>query len=278
MKLLTVFSLFSFSILHITQANLPPLADRLTRCGTGTAAKAISGDRFILKSGESIKLAAIKAPMLFYKDVGTVDRDRSWPYAVAARHALDRLIKNKALIFYCEGRRKDYQGRLVVYPALRDAPNDLLNHTMVQQGFAWTYPYSGQKKAAFYFYKVEETARKNQRGLWNHKPYRPKAASQVQTIPYHSFETIIGVVHKSARRGPYVYLNFSEQIYEDFTLKVPINFIPHYFNTDRLTSNPNKDYFKGIKIMVRGWTEKKGGPLITVDQKDRLIILSRQKI
>ncbi|MBU4256089.1 MAG: thermonuclease family protein [Candidatus Thermoplasmatota archaeon] len=114
----------------------------------------IDGDTIELSNGERVRLIGINAP------------EKGQYYAVEATNKLSQLIGYNSITLEKDVSDKDQYNRSLRYVYVG---NTFVNLEMVQQGYAFAYPYPPDVKYADEFEKAEQEARDAQLGMWgNH--------------------------------------------------------------------------------------------------------------
>lgn len=80
---------------------------------------------------------------------------------------------------------------------------------------------------------------------------------------------MVGTVHAVTSRGQATYLNFAEDWQRDFTARIRRDAL-------KLAGTPAKalDRLTGQTVRIRGWIERRGGPLITVWRLEQIELLA----
>ena len=233
----------------------------LKSCGTGRAAKVISGDRFRLESGKDIALAEVKVPE--YWPPGAPYK--SWPFGHQAKAALTRALKDTDLELFCTKRAKSAHGDLLAH--VRTGNNEWVQQAMVKAGFAYFMPHGQAPRMASELRAAEREARTERRGLWSHEGLRIKRADGEGLQPGW-FQLIGGKIVSEAKRKNRMYLNFGEDWSRDFTIEIPKRL---YRYLPKITGE--QDTFLGKTVEVRGWVEWAGGPKIILEFAEQLIVV-----
>lgn len=249
--------LFWYMAENSLAAALPKFSD-LKSCGQGVATEIFDGAHFKLQSGQTIRLALVKAPELWAPN----DPYKSWPHAAASRNALATLIEGKRLSLFCEGRRTNRLGERIVHIQL---PEDIwLQYELVLQGHLFVYAKAGRSHGLEALYQAEGLAREKTLGLWAFNNLRPITASS-DKIRTGWFQLIQGTVLKVDQKGKTVFLNFGRDWRKDFTVEIPTNKLKYFTEVgfDPLA-------LKGKAIEARGWVDYKAGPRIVVQSPGQL--------
>ncbi len=81
---------------------------------------------------------------------------------------------------------------------------------------------------------------------------------------------MVGTVHAVTSRGQATYINFAEDWQRDFTARIRRDAL-------KLAGTPAKalDRLTGRIVRIRGWIERRGGPLITVWRLEQIELLAK---
>lgn len=249
---------------------LPP-----TRTHTVTAV--VDARTVQLDDGTTLRLASILAPTSY-------DSPAASPVLLAqavAVRALSRRVLGRNIAISLERTSRDRYGRRVGSGLLTEDDGEpigavedrWLQALAVRAGEVRVAlsPAIDQACAALLL-RLEAAAAADKRGLWRHALYRIRDADQpAQLLRYRStFQIVEGTVARVApsRRG--VYLNFDENWKRDFTAK----FDRAALKRANINSNSLKQLEKRA-VRVRGWIEKRNGPLITIWRPEQVELLKR---
>ena len=120
---------------------------------------------------------------------------------------------------------------------------------------------------------AEADAEAHRLGLWREAPlYQAKSAGDPRTLlAYRStFQIVVGTVHAVTSRGQATYINFAENWQLDFTARIRRDAF-------KLAGIPAKalERLTGRTVRIRGWIERRGGPLITVWRLEQIELLAK---
>ena len=121
----------------------------------------------------------------------------------------------------------------------------------------------------------EAEARRNHMGLWNNGVYATKPASRPAALMAlrGKYERVIGSVASVGRTKSATYLNFGTDYHSDFTARVGKNV---------LAANPDfahmLDSLAAKTVIVRGWIERRNGPLIDVADPSQLEVIDAESV
>jgi len=262
------FSLPSYS--KITSGGVSERA-ALTAGENGRVARVIDGDSLVLASGLKVSLSAIQAPKPKWKD-----KHEAWPLADEARETLRTLTAGKTVKLFYGGDKRDRYDRAVAQVFTLDAkgePDIWLQQAMVKAGMARVYSWGGYQQDNYTLYRAETSARKAGRGIWNSKATdgfydirKPDPDPLVQYVD--SVQIVDGIIIKTADVRGTIYLNFGADYKTDFTIAIPKKSRKFFKKAsyDPLT-------LTGARVRVRGYIELYGGPIIWLNDPNRLEVL-----
>lgn len=262
------------SFAKITSGGSGPRAV-LTSGESGQVARVIDGDSLVLASGLKVSLSAIQAPKPAQKYDGK-DKYEAWPMADEARETLRTLTAGKTVkLFYGGDKRDRYNRAIAQVFTLNDKgePDIWLQEAMVKAGMARVYSWGGYQQDMAVLYDAEQSARAAKRGIWDSKitgafydVRKPDPDPLAQYVD--SVQVVEGIIIKTAEVRGTIYLNFGADYKTDFTIAVP---------------KKSRKFFKkasydplglsGARVRVRGYIELYGGPIIWLNDPERLEIL-----
>jgi endonuclease YncB( thermonuclease family) len=262
------FSLPSYSK---TTSGEPSPRAALTAGESGQVTRVIDGDSLVLAGGLKVSLSAIQAPRFKWEG-----RYEAWPLADEARETLRALVAGKTVKLFYGGDKRDRYGRAIAQIYTLDAngePDIWLQEAMITAGMARVYSWQGQRQDTEALYGAESKARSEQRGIWDvkttkgfydvRKPDPDPLAQYVDSV-----QIIEGVIIKIADVRRTIYLNFGSDYKTDFTIAIPKKSRKVFKKAayDPLT-------LTGARVRVRGYVELYGGPIIWLNDPERLEVL-----
>ncbi len=229
-----------------------------------TVTRVIDGETMVLDGGTEVRLVGALAPQPFDTAGGATE----WPIADAARAALDALVTGRPVTLSFSGRRSDRYGRLLAHvfaPAPGEAPavttRTWVQGEMLKRGFARAYALDAETQCVAELIAHEQVAREGSLGLWSEPAYAVRDAAEF--IPLTRLAGTYQIVEGRVRavgdvRGS-TYLNFGDDYRQDFTVV-----IRPAARRVLATGNLKVETLTGAVVRVRGWIERKGGPLIEI--------------
>jgi hypothetical protein len=112
---------------------------------------------------------------------------------------------------------------------------------------------------------IEARARGARRGIWADRFYAVRPAARPVEIPVGGFELVEGAVLKSAVVKGRGYLNFGPDRRTDFTVTAA----PRALNSFGAIEG-----YRGRTVRVRGWIERRDGPMIEATHPEQVEVLN----
>ncbi len=223
-----------------------------------TVTRVLDGETFIVDGGGEVRLAGTLAPKAF----DTAGGATSWPLAEQAREALQALIAERSVTLAFSGARSDRHGRLIahVFTAnLAGADEAWVQGAMLQRGLARAYALVGNAPCVAAMIALESVARDASIGLWAEPVYAIRAADDVNNLLRlaGTFQVVEGRVSAVSDTRGTTYVNFGEDWRQDFTLVVR-----QPMRRALATADVPLERVAGTLVRVRGWIERRGGPMI----------------
>jgi endonuclease YncB( thermonuclease family) len=230
-------------------------------------AKVIDGETLELDDKSQVRLLGALAPQALD---GGAD-EGAWPPADAAKTELEKLALGKSVELRFASRRSDRYGRLLAHVFVREgSEHTWLQEEMLRRGYARAYALPGSTECLQDLVAAEDHARRSGLGIWGHASYQIRPADRHwELLRYRStYQLVEGKVRDAAKVRGRIYLNFGENWREDFTITVqPTNKRVFDEAGMKLTD------LKGRRVRVRGWIERRGGPLIEIYHPSQLEVL-----
>lgn len=235
---------------------------------TRTVTRILDGETVALDDGSEVRLIGALAPRA--RDANAAAG--AWPLEEAARTALAALTLGKRAALAYGTVRKDRYGRQLAHLFITEAgARTWVQGELLRMGLARAYalPLSGVCLAELLAH--ESLARRQMKGLWALPLYAPKPAAKTYLLAAgrSTFQIATGKVVAVSRTKSAAYLNFGSDWTSDFTVRIP---------RAVLKANPQwSDQLESLKdrtIEVRGWIERRGGPLISITQPGEIALLA----
>jgi endonuclease YncB( thermonuclease family) len=223
---------------------------KLTAIGAGEVARVHDGRTLLLADGRELRLAAIEV-------------------APAAGAALQKLAAGQTLRLAALAADHDRYGRLVAF-AFAGNSQQSLQQALLAAGVARVGPRVGDRACAASLLATEREARSLRRGLWADPNFAPLAADNLAGLRAETghFALVEGRVLSVHRSGTTLYLNFGPHWTSDFSVIILRR------NERRFSAagiEPRR--LQGRRIRVRGFLERRRGPVIEADSPEQIELL-----
>ncbi len=235
-------------------------------------ARAIDGETLLLDDGQEVRLIGALAPK---PEMLPVDGP-GWPAAQDALQALQALIHDQTITLRYEGRRHDRYGRILAQVFVADGGTGVwVQERLVADGHARAYTLPGNTSCLGGLIKAERAARVAERGLWQRETYRVRSADDVEALLklVGRFVVVEGRVAEVTRAQRTTYINFGTDWRRDFTANLPTAVV-----TDGSEAATRVDAFAGKRVRVRGWIERRNGPMIGLSSLDEIEVLEEGSV
>ncbi len=236
-----------------------------------TVARVIDGETIVLDDGREVRLIGALAP----RAGDTAAASGTWPAEKSAIAFLSQqIIGERVQLAFGDGPRTDRYGRLLAHVFMGSGANrQWVQGELLAAGWARAYTLSGATACADELLVHERVARLGAIGLWGFESYRTLAASRPSQVMKrrNHFERVSGQISTVARTASGVYLNFGRDWKTDFTIVV---------GKDTLKREPDfasrLETLANQSVTVRGWIERRNGPMIEVFHSSQLEVSPAQ--
>jgi len=187
-----------------------------------------------------------------------------------SRAALQALAGGQSLRLERLGPDQDRYGRLVAFAFADDAPHSL-QQTLVEQGRARVAARVGDKACADMLLGAENRARAAKRGLWADPNFAPLSAEDLAGLAAvrGRFALVEGKVLSVRESGATIYVNFGRRWTRDFTVTI-LRRLQRSF----AAAGVEPKSLTGRRIRVRGFVERRGGPIIAAEVPEQIELLN----
>lgn len=233
-----------------------------------TVTRVIDGETLILDGGTQLRLIGALAPRAF----DTAGEIADWPLADRAREALDKIAAGRTVRLAFAGRRTDRYARLLAHVFTgADADRVWVQGEMLKKGLARAYALDGNTACLAELIAHEAIAREQAAGLWAETIYTVRSADDVTSLLRlaGTYQVIEGKVANAAEVRGTVYVNFGEDRRQDFTIVVRAQ-----ARRAMATAAMKPEDLAGRRVRVRGWIERRGGPMIELPHPDAIELLA----
>jgi endonuclease YncB( thermonuclease family) len=234
---------------------------------TGTVTRVVDNQTIRLSDGSALHLAGVLAPTALDSLAATP----SWPPERQTLHALEDLVLGRNVGIALTERHRDRYGRQSGHVFVgRGEQSRWLQAELVALGSVRVDVTALAPRCARVLLALEARTRHARSGLWSHAAYRIRDAKQSRRLlRYRStYQIVEGRVHKVARVGKRIYINFDQDWRTDFTIGLTTRTARRLGLTQaRLTE------LEGRRVRSRGWIERRGGPFIYLTAMAQLELL-----
>jgi micrococcal nuclease len=225
--------------------------------------RVVDGETLLLDDGREVRLIGALSPK---PDAAGGDSQNA--------RALDALVAARSVSFRYEGRRRDRYGRALaqVYVAGPEGAVWLQQH-LISQGHARAYALPGNSGCLRALMAAEAEARQARRGLWSSDHFRICDAADPGALARLSgqFALVEGRVANVTRTQRTIYINFGSDWRRDFTASVSTH------AADSATDGAARiAALSGQQIRVRGWIERRNGPMIVLGSLDEIEVIGAE--
>lgn len=235
-----------------------------------SVARVVDGETLVLDDGTTVRLVGILAPRAEDAD-GDPDM---WMPAQQARASLENAVSGRT-VAVAMPRPRDRYDRLPAHLLILDGPQPVwLQRVLVEAGAVRVAPPVDGDACGAALLQAEADARSAARGLWSQPVYLPLSAGFAPRLYQrrNTFQIVVGhVAHVSTLRGA-TYLGFGRDWRTDFTILVsqPVR-------RRLLEQGVDVANLQGALVEVRGWMERRNGPLINLLHPENLRVLTGGK-
>ncbi len=248
-------------LIGVAHAEAPPCP--LTRGDTRAIARVLDGETLLLDDGRHLRLIGALAPRA--ADVGATSG--SWPPENATRDALAELAVGRSAMLWHDTVQRDRYGQMLAHVMIEGA---WLQGALVTRGLSRAYGRPGEDACTETLAKFERRARKEKTGLWANAAYRVRAASRDDWgNAAGTFHVVSGTVRRVSRGSGEVYVSLGARRGRAYPLAAVVP-----GNRADLTGGIAVRSLVGRRVLVRGWIEQRRGPVIVVDSKGQLELMS----
>ena len=232
----------------------PIAAAAETACGgqdLGTVTvKAVRDARtLVTDDGRELRLAALEIP----------------PAGAAALRRLEGHVLN----LKAAAEPRDRYGRIVAFATAPDTAQSV-QETLLSEGEARVSARIGGKACAEALLTIERQARDARRGLWADPNFAPLRSDDYRRFRAENgrFVLVEGKVLSVRESGATIYVNFGRRFTRDFSLT-----ILRRLRADFTAAGLEPKSLEGRRIRVRGWLERRRGPIMDVAAPEQIEII-----
>ncbi|MGF7158419.1 endonuclease YncB(thermonuclease family) [Rhodoligotrophos appendicifer] len=232
---------------------------------TATIAKVRGMEQITLADGRTVRLAAIEPPHA---------RPSPGRGARAIERAADTLLQDSLVgskVTLSGTKTPDRHGRLVVQVATEDG--SWIQKMLVAQGLVRVMPLVGQTDCVGELLAAEANARARGQGLWALSEFAPRSAEGTRALleRLDRYEIVAGTIRDVSSTKRLTYLNFGDDWRTDFTVALTAD-----AREDLERRGFTMESLAGRPIRVRGFIERRNGPMVTVDVAEQVEFVPKQ--
>jgi hypothetical protein len=213
----------------------------------------------------------IDAETIALDDGGEVRLIGALPSDGSAVAMLEDAVRGRSVELRFGGRKSDRYGRRLAHVyAIAGETQVWLQGQLIESGHARAYALPGSDACLKDMLAKERLARVNVRGLWSNPANRVLTSDQTRQLMAlrGRFAVVEGKVQNVGGSADRVYLNFGSDWRRDFTATVPPSIV---------RAKPDAQKFlrslEGRSVRVRGWIERRNGPLVELSSLDEIEVL-----
>lgn len=235
--------------------------------------RVLDGDTIVVDGSTEVRLIGALAP--HPADAGAAREDIAdgiWPSAIKAKAGLEGLVKGQPVELGFAERRKDRYGRLLAHVFVRHGGEAMwVQGEMLKRGLARAYGLEGSMVCLAELVANERLAREAAVGLWAEPAYAVRSADEIETLSTlrGTFQVVEGRVRAVSDVRGVIYVNFGEDFRQDFTVLAQSR-----SRRAIETGGLKLQDLQGQPIRVRGWIERRGGPMIEIRHPAEIEVLA----
>lgn len=255
------------AILFLIWGGGPVAAEPLVERGKAVVTSVVDGDTVLLDSAidgsNEVRLVGLQAPKLPLGRKGF----KKWPLADQSKAMLESLVLGRTVVLKSGGRGMDRYGRLLAHIYVG---GQWVQGVMLDRGMARVYSFADNRALVPDMLALEAQARGRRQGIWGDSWYALRNPENLDQL-IGTFQLVEGVVFDAATVRGRTYLNFSEDWRQDFTITLDKKAFALFRDAgiDPLS-------FKNKAIRVRGWLNKRNGPMIEVTHPEQIELLANK--
>jgi endonuclease YncB( thermonuclease family) len=216
-----------------------------------------------------VKVASVRDGRTLMLDDGRELRLAGIETSGDGHNALRKLADGQTLRLERPGPAVDRYGRLVAFAFLPEARQSV-QQALLEQGEALVSARIGDKACADALLATERGARAAKRGLWADPNFAPLSSENLPALEAARgrFALVEGKVLSVRESGATIYMNFGRRWTRDFTVTV-------LKRQQRSFAAAGLDVkqLEGRRIRVRGWVERRGGPIIEAAAPEQIELI-----
>lgn len=226
--------------------------------------RVLDGDTLQLDDGSELRLIGAMAPHA--ADAGA--DAGAWPPAEAAQRSLSDLVLGRSVALAFGGMRTDRYGRWLAHAVVEtEGRKDWVQGHMLARGMARAYALTDNAACVTDLMDRERPAREGNLGLWANAAYQIRSADNArELLAYrHTFQLVKGRIATISNTRGTAYLNFAQ---DRRGFAVVMKRASH-----ALPTGTSPEGLAGLTALVRGWIDRRNGPVIEVGTAGQIELL-----
>jgi hypothetical protein len=188
--------------------------------------------------------------------------------------ALKERLLGKEVLLRVGSRERDRYGRLMTHVFVQDGAEEIwVQQALVRDGLATVSSFADNRECARNLQAVERGAREAGAGFWEQGVFRVRDATDLDSLDglAYSFQIVEGRVEDVAENRGRIYMNFGDDWRTDFTATVAPSDREAFDGSGIALPD-----LEGRIIRVRGWVERRNGPMIDVTHPEQIELVATQ--
>jgi endonuclease YncB( thermonuclease family) len=234
----------------------------LEDAGKATIVEVLNTESLLLEDGRAIRLVGALAPRT----------EARWAQAMGLEEkilgALEERLLGKEVVLKLGARERDRYGRLLAHVFAGDGEERVwVQQALIRDGLAMAYSFEDNRACMRELQADERAAREAGAGFWEQGVFRVRDAGNLDSLDglVYSFQIVEGRVQDVAESRGRIYVNFGEDWRTDFTATIAPSDRSRFEGSD-----VDLRGLDGQTIRVRGWLERRNGPMIDVTHPEQI--------
>jgi endonuclease YncB( thermonuclease family) len=234
----------------------------LEDAGKATIVEVLNTESLLLEDGRAIRLVGALAPRT----------EARWAQAMGLEDrilgALEERLLGKEVVLKLGARERDRYGRLLAHVFAGDGEERVwVQQALIRDGLAMAYSFEDNRACMRELQADERAAREAGAGFWEQGVFRVRDAGDLDSLDglVYSFQIVEGRVQDVAESRGRIYVNFGEDWRTDFTATIAPSDRSRFEGSD-----VDLRGLDGQTIRVRGWLERRNGPMIDVTHPEQI--------
>jgi len=240
-------------------------ACELEDAGKATVVEVLNTESLLLDDGRAMRLVGALAPRTETRWAQSMGLEEKFV------NALEERLLSKEVRLRVGTRDRDRYGRLLAHVFLENGNAPVwVQETLVRDGLAMAYSFADNRACVRELQAAERAAREAEAGFWEQGIFRVRDAADLENLEglSYSFQAVAGRVRDVAESRGRIYLNFGDNWRTDFTATVAPSDRASFEGADIQLLE-----LDGRKLRVRGWLERRNGPMIDVTHPEQIELL-----